>query len=788
MRIPSISRRQLLSGTARAALLMTAAYGGGLAAAPGSRKDNRVAPIPLRDVRLLPSPFLTSIESNRVYLHSLDPDRLLHNFRLYAGLEPKADIYGGWENDTIAGHTLGHYLTACALMHAQTGDALCRERALYTVGELQVCQDAGGDGYVAGFTRSTEDGDSESGRRVFEEIAAGDIRPAKFYINGSWAPLYNWHKLFAGLHHADVYLGSRKAVAVQEGLAGYLHAIFAQLSDAQLQRVLDCEHGGINESLADLYTRTDNPRWLALAERVYHREVLDPLANRQDELSHLHANTQIPKLIGLARLHQITDKPQYSVASRYFWETVTEHRSYVIGGNADREYFQEPDSISKYITDETCESCNTYNMMKLTRELYRERPQASYFDYYERAHFNHILAQHQPHDGMFAYMVPLMSGSHRAFSEPYDSFWCCVGSGMESHAKHGDSVYWSSPDTLYVNLFVPSEIAWNDMNAAFRLETEYPYQSGIALTTTRADGPSRFAVAFRIPGWADGYSISINGQREQITVDDAGYAVIERDWAAGDRIELDIPLGLRVEATPDDPDTVAVLYGPLVLAADLGPVGSEYALQDPAFVETRFLEGFSPTGPARFRTEGVSKPFDLAFAPFFELRDRLTAVYFRKYSPAEWSQAEEAATAAAAAQAALDARSVDLIRLGVPDNEEAHKLAHSERSYAVEYRKRPGRDARTGNFFEFDMAVNDEPLVLEATYWGGERERRFHILVDGERLAHQTLEAEKVGEFIDVRYEVPRSLTRGKRTVRVRFVPDEGHTAGPVFGVRLFRA
>ncbi|WP_031549575.1 glycoside hydrolase family 127 protein [Parvularcula oceani] len=782
-----LSRRDVLGGSAKAALLATAASLPFLRAE--ALAQGKSAPVPLDRVDLLPSPFLRAVEANLDYLLRLEPDRLLHNFRLYAGLEPKAPIYGGWEDDTIAGHTLGHYLTALSLMHAQTGNEECRERARYIVGELQACQEAGGDGYVAGFTRKAEDGEIESGRRVFEEIAEGDIRPAKFYINGSWAPLYNWHKLFAGLHHADRLLGDERAVAVAEGLAGYLEGIFSQITDAQMQEVLSCEHGGINESLADLHARTGDPRWLRLSERLYHRAVLDPLAHRRDELSHLHANTQIPKLIGLARLHQITGKQRYDTASSFFWDTVTAHRTYVIGGNADREYFQESNSISHYITEETCESCNTYNMLKLTRELYKKRPSAAYFDYYERGHFNHILAQHRPEDGMFAYMVPLMAGAHRSFSEPFDSFWCCVGTGMESHAKHGDSIYWASQDRLHVNLYIPSVAQWPERAAKISTRTGYPYEGEVKIRLDELPETERFDIALRIPAWAEDAAVSVNGQRERLSRNAAGYAVLTRQWRAGDEIVLDLPMRLRLEATPDDPKTVAVLYGPLVLAADLGPDSSEYALPAPAFVTDDPLSGFSPIEgrPGRFRTAGVAEPFDLEFAPFYEMHDRSTAVYFSAYSPAEWEDARAAFDAERAALAALDARSVDLVVLGDPESEEAHGL-ESDISYAVEYRKRPGRDARTGGFFAFDMEVGEGPHILQATYWGGERERAFAILVDGEEIARQTLQGEKSGEWIERRYRIPAELTRGKDKVRIRFEPETGHTAGPAFGCRLLPA
>ena len=312
----TVSRRTVFAGAAQAALLAACTRTGAQTEPHTGQPAVKAEPFPLEAVRLTDSIFLDAVKANRAYLHRLEPDRLLHNFRLYAGLEPKGDIYGGWEGDTIAGHSLGHYLSAISLMHAQVGDDELKSRALYIVDQLAECQTAGGDGYVAGFTRKAENGDIEVGRRSMEEIARGDIRPSKFYINGSWAPFYNWHKLFAGLYDAKLHCGAENAIPVAEGLAGYIEGVFAPLNDDQVQQVLSCEHGGINESMAELYALTGNERWLKLAEHIYHRAVLDPLSQKRDELSFIHANTQIPKLIGLARLYELTGEASYDTASR----------------------------------------------------------------------------------------------------------------------------------------------------------------------------------------------------------------------------------------------------------------------------------------------------------------------------------------------------------------------------------------------------------------------------------------------------------------------------------------
>lgn len=773
----------MLQGTALASLASIL----GLPRTALSLQRNDARPFALSAVRLAPSPWLRAVEANRAYLLRLSPDRLLHDYRLQAGLAPKAPRYGGWETETIAGHSLGHYLSACSLMHAQTGDAECRTRAHYIVAELVACQRAQEDGFVAAFTRRNEaTGAIEPGRRVMEEIARGDIRSARFYLNGCWAPFYNWHKLFAGLLDAAEHCEDERSISVAESLAAFIDRTLGGLDTAQMQAVLGTEFGGMSEVLAELSARTGHARWLTLAERFHHRAVLDPLMAGRDELAFLHANTQIPKVIGLARHAELTGDAAERSGARFFWQAVTGGRSYVIGGNSDRENFQEPGSLSRYITEQTCESCNTYNMLKLTRRLYAAEPRAAWFDYYERAHLNHILAHQRSSDGAFAYMVPLMSGTAREWSEPFDSFWCCVGTGMESHAKHGDSIFWQRDDTLFVNLFIPATLDWPERGLRIALETDYPFGSRVAIRFDATHGDDPLEVALRTPGWCAAPAARVNGGSIQDRAGADGYLRLRRAWRAGDTIELDLPMKLRFEPTPDDPSIVALLQGPLVLAADLGSAEAPFDGPEPALVGDDPLAAIAAVdaGSARFTTRGIGRPADLTFRPFFDQYDRRTAVYFRRHTPAEWQAALAARAVERARVAALDARSVDVIRLGVGDDERRHGLA-SEVSYAVSYRFRPGRDARTGGFMEFDAAVRDEPLFLRVTYWGGERDRVFHIEVDGRRIATQRLQGEHPGEFIERDYALPLEQVRGRKTVRIRFQPETGHTAGPVFGCRI---
>lgn len=778
----------------RRAFLQIAAIGtAGLAFAPaGSGQRTSAAfpktaeAFPLEAVRLKPSPFLDAVNANLKYLHKIEPDRLLHNFRKHAGLPPKAPIYGGWESDSIAGHTLGHYLTACSFIHAQTGDAEAKKRVEYIVKELAECQSKAPDGYVSGFTRRRGK-EFENGRVIFDEIMAGDIRSAGFDLNGSWVPFYTWHKLFAGLLDADRYCGNKQAIDVAVKLAGFIDGVFAKLSDEQVEKILNCEHGGINESMAELYVRTSVKRWLALAERIRHKRTLGPMFEQRDALTGLHANTQIPKVTGLARLYEITSKPEYRTAANFFWETVTRKYSYVIGGNSDREYFQQPNSISKYITEQTCESCNTYNMLKLTRHLFAWSPSSHFFDYYERAHLNHMLAHQNPRTGMFAYMIPLMSGRAREYSSEFNDFWCCVGSGIESHSKHGESIYWKSGDALFVNLYIPSTLDWREKNAKFELATEYPLGEDIRFSITDLPAQAAFTVLLRIPGWAKDHSIKVNGKPARSTMQN-GYAAIDRKWKRGDSVSLTLPMKPRLEPTNDDPNVVAILNGPLVLAADLGDSKAAFEGVAPALVGSDLMGSLVPAGgPSTYLSKNIGRPGDLTLRPFYSQWDRRTAVYFRKFTDAEWLKEEAAFAAEQARLKVLRERSVDVMHLGEMQPERDHSLA-SEISYPVSYRGKNGRDARSGGFFEFKLKVTDEPLVLQATYWGEERKRLFHILIDGTRVASETLGYNKPGEWVERDYPVPPELLKGKSSVTVRFEPEKGHTAGPVFGVLIYRA
>ncbi|RAK57021.1 glycoside hydrolase family 127 protein [Phenylobacterium deserti] len=762
MSLDNWSRRAVLLGGAALSLGAPSAF-----AAPVAL---RAEPFPLSAVRLKPSPWADAVAANRRYLLALEPDRLLHNFRAGAGLAPKAPAYGGWEARGIAGHSLGHYLSALSLMHAQTGDAECKTRAAYIVGELAACQAAHGDGYVGG-TTVERDGKIVDGKVIYEEIRRGDVRGTPFDLNGGWVPLYTWHKVHQGLLEAHALCGDARALQVAVGLSDYLVGVLSPRSDAEIQEILACEHGGLNEVFAETWRRTGKPAYLQLAQRLHHDAVLNPLEQGRDELKGKHANTQIPKVIGLAALHEITGEPRYGRAARFFWTEVTSKHSYVIGGNSEREHFGAPGELASRLTDRTCEACNTYNMMKLTRRLYAWEPNAAWFDWYERAHLNHILAHQRPSDGMFAYMTPMRAGSARVFSTPDDSFWCCVGSGMESHAKHGESVWWRNRETLFVNLFIPSTLDWAETGARWSLDTDYPASGRITLTAQRA-GRTPSELALRLPAWSPNPRLTVNGRSVPVQGRD-GYAVVRRTWRDGDTVTLDLQMPLRAETTPDDPNITAFLSGPVVLAADLGSAETPLDQPSPALVAAGALAALQPVAgqPHVFRAADA-RPGPLTFRPFFSQWDRRTAVYLPRFTEARWRAEAAAFTAEQAKARAIEARTVDVMHPGEMQPERDHEF----RANHADVTTNGGRSARQawwgqGNWMEWTMAARpDQPMELQVLYWGEERDKNFDILVDGRKLAtERRADGAPEPAFVVRTYPIPREWTQGRDRLRVRF-------------------
>lgn len=736
----------------------------------------------LEDVRLLDGPFKHAMMKDAEYLLRLDADRLLSGFRKEAGLKPKAEAYGGWESMTIAGHSLGHYLSACALMFAATGDVRFRERVNYIIAELEECQRANGNGYVAAIP---------NGKKIFQEVSAGDIRVKPFDLNGGWVPWYTLHKLFAGLLDAHRYLQSTRALGIAVKLADWADATVAKLNEEQFQRMLDCEHGGMNEVLAEVYARTGNQKYLQLSRRFHHKAVLEPLASREDRLQGLHANTQIPKLIGLARRYELTLDAEDKTAAEFFWQRVVRHHSYVNGGNSDGERFGPPDKLSNRLSPNTSETCNTYNMLKLTRHLFEWNASAEYADYYERALYNHILASQDPDDGMVCYYVPMKAGSKKLYSKPFDDFWCCVGTGMENHAKYGEAIYFHNDDSLWVNLFIPSELNWREKGLSLRQETRYPESDKVNFTV-KAQKPANFSLRLRYPGWANNVSVAVNGRPETVNAKPGSFIEIKRTWKTGDRVELTIPMSLRLEAMPDNPRRVAILYGPTVLAGELGPEDAETTVNlVPALMtgDRPVSEWIKPaTGPITFQTASAGKPNEFTLYPFYRMHHKRYAVYWDLLNEQQWVERETNYKKELERVRKLEALTIDFVQPGDTKLESEHNLQGTLQDTG-ENAGRKWRHAREGGWVSFDLKVPpDAPVSLVCSYWGSETgPRTFDILVDGIKIATQSLQNDKPGEFFDVTYAIPANVTRGKNKITIRFAGQPGNMAGGFYGVRIIR-
>jgi len=604
-------------------------------------QDSRLKayPFELRQVRLLEGPFRDAMLRDQKYLLGLEPDRLLHMFRVTAGLPSSAKPYGGWEDPKVElrGHSLGHYLSACALMYASTGDEKLKARADAIVAELARIQQAmPSQGYHAGYLSAFPE-------EFFDRV---DARQKV------WAPYYTLHKIMAGLLDVHQLCGNDRALQVLTRLADWVKFRVDRLSDAQQQLALDTEFGGMMEVLENLYGVTGNPEYLRVARKFDHKKVFDPLARGEDPLNGLHANTQIPKAIGAARDYELSGEQRYYNVAHFFWQRVAHFRSYVIGGNSDGELFFPPEDFSRHLNANSTETCNTYNMLKLTRHLFQWEPSAETMDFYERGLYNHILASQDPATGMVTYYVPLKPGAYKTFATPEESFWCCVGTGMENHAKYGDTIYFHNSASLYINLFIASELDWNEKGIVLRQETRFPEEDTTRILF-KARQPTRLALRIRYPSWAKtGMDLKINGKKQRVEANPGSYLTVERTWRNGDTVEVRFPMSLQMESLPNNPNQVAILYGPIVLAGDLGTQGLENAkrygpmmpqvskaadTEVPALVcdlKDILAKIHMESRPSlAFRTIGIGRPRDMTLVPFYRVFDQRYTVYWTVLSP-----------------------------------------------------------------------------------------------------------------------------------------------------------
>lgn len=601
----------------------------------GNLPDNaanlvRAHPFDLRQVKLGPGPFRDAMEVNRRYLMSLDPDRLLHNFRFTAGLPSDAEPLGGWEapENELRGHFVGHYLSACALMGASLGDKEISVRGIALVAELAKCQQP--NGYLSAFPEE-----------FFDRLRDG---------RGVWAPFYTLHKIMAGLLDTSTLSGSSQALDVLRGMARWTGSWTGPLSQSHMARVLEREYGGMNEVLYNLAAVTGRSQYQSLAHRFDQEIFFAPLAEGRDELDGLHANTNIPKVIGAARRYELAGEERYQNIAGYFWDTVTSRRAYCTGGTSDDEGWHDANALSKQLGGYTHECCCTYNMLKLTRHLFGWTADPAYADYYERALFNGVLGTQHPADGQKLYYVAMESGYWKLFGEPLHSFWCCSGTGAESHAKFGDSIYFHDDDGIWVNLFIASQVEWPEQGVTLVQETRFPEDDSTTFTV-RCRKPVRMAVRVRVPYWATrGGSAELNGRTLEAFAAPSSYLVLDRTWRDGDEVKVTMPMGLHVCAMPDDPTVQAFMYGPLVLAGRLGTEGltpetlraeptkpraiPEYR-SEPVAVAPLKAGGNDPSSwikpvqgkPLEFRTTGQER--DVTLIPFNRVLDERYGIYWR---------------------------------------------------------------------------------------------------------------------------------------------------------------
>jgi hypothetical protein len=761
---------------------------------------------------------------NGAYLKALEPDRMLAFYRERAGLRPRANPYGGWDGGgrNLTGHIAGHYLSAISLMWAATGDAMFKSRADYLVDEFDAIQKAHGDGYL---------GAVEGLRRAFARLARGEIDSQSFDLNGLWSPWYTLHKTFAGLRDAWRYAGNRRALQLEIGFAEWAESVLAGLDHSQLQHMMNTEFGGMNEVLVDLYRDTRDERWLALSWKFEHDDFLAPLRQGIDNLDEKHGNTAIPKLLGSADRYTVTGDATDLLAAAFFWGAVTGQHSFATGGHGKDEYFGPPGRFGARVDGRTAETCNVYNMLKLTRRLFTLWQHPRFADFHERALFNHILASMDPEDGSTCYMVPVGRGVQREYQDMFESFTCCVGTGMESHALHGSGIYFETEGRLFVNLYAPSTVSWAEAGAILTMATDFPLGE-TANIRFDLELPRRLTVSLRRPSWAGpGFAVRVNGMPfdPDETLDDtwcdersqyrdqcrdrlsgsSAFVDITRRWESGDVVEVLLPKTLRLEPTPDDPRRAAILWGPLVLAGDLGPAprrapGLEDAGAVPPPVpvlvaaEMPVESWLKPVDLSRgvFRIAGVARlptaddeATEVELKPFHRLHRRTYAVYWDLFTESEWQDQKRFFAAEAEWRRQLEAATIAFIEPGETYSERDFNYRGGDDATAYRIEGRPSRRSRT--WFAYDVPVDaDDTLLLILDLYSDDRRHSpadFSILVDGQELAEYELRRSEPPRFFDVRFAVPSSFVHGKTRATIRFEARPGSQIPAILGVRLAR-
>lgn len=600
-------------------------------------------PFDLGQVKLLPSPFERAMKINQKYLLDLDADRMLWPYHERAGLPTKGERYGGWELKDIVGQTTGHYTSALSLMYASSGDRRFKERVDYIVNEIAKAQKEHGNGYT-GPVRI----------EVWKNIFSGDLKAHKWGVGGGYVPWYVLHKTFAGLIDAYIQTDNTQALEVVIKLADWAKKGTDNLDEAQFQEMLRAEHGGMSESLAHLYAITGNRDYLTFAQRFDHKEILDPLEKKEDRLAGYHVNTQLPKLLSAARLYELTGDERYGTAVKFLWDRVINTRSMAPGGVDLREHFFVAGEESAHLAWNSSETCSVYNMLKLTRSVFSWKPSAATMDYYERALYNQILGSQDPDSGGMTYFYCLKPGHFKIYSTPFDAMWCCVGSGIENHSKYADTIYFHNDDTLWVNLFIPSRLDWQEKDLRIRMDTKFPADETINLIVNTKNSQA-LDLKVRVPYWAtQGAEVTINGEKQNIKSTPESYLTLSRQWKDGDKIAVRLPMSLHLRPARDKKNLITIMYGPVVLAGELGTQGmpsdvspsqaAHSGAMDPP-VPVLLVDADNdpsswvkriPGDTLRFKTVGTGKPNDVTLIPLADLHHQRYTVYWETMAPGDW--------------------------------------------------------------------------------------------------------------------------------------------------------
>lgn len=634
---------------------------------------------PLENIKLTGGVFKNAEDTDLKYILALNPDKLLAPYLIDAGIPVKAERYGNWESSGLDGHIGGHYLSALALMYAATGEKELKTRLDYMVDQLALCQQKNGDGYVGGIPQ---------GKVFWERIRKGDIDGSSFGLNNTWVPLYNIHKLFAGLYDAYHYGHNEQALKVLTGLSDWMIGLFSGLSDEQVEQVLRTEHGGLNETFLEVYQATGNKKYLEAAQRLTQKAFLNPMIARKDILTGLHANTQIPKIVGVERITQVTHNHDWETASEFFWDNVANHRSVAFGGNSYREHFHELDRFDKMLeTNQGPETCNSYNMLKLSKALYLRTGDPKYLDFYEKTMFNHILSSQHPEKGGFVYFTPIRPNHYRVYSRPETSMWCCVGTGLENHAKYGELVYTRSGDALFVNFLVPSRLEADGIRLS--QQTDFPYRNEARFVVEKGN---KFNLKIRVPAWMKSPEFRLNGKKIKAEIKD-GFAGFSRKWKPGDELTLKFEATVTREFLPGDTRWAAFKYGPIVLAAETGKEDLVGLFADDSRMghETRgkmfpLSSGHVLVSDTREVASKVKKQQGLEFSidgitlkPFFGIHEARYQMYFQVLTPGEYEEFK----VSVAKEKAFEESIIDQVNLGEqqPEADHAYKGEKSNSGY-----------------------------------------------------------------------------------------------------------